>query len=92
MDPNSEEARWLRATEGERRANLEARIRKDQEESRRPAIAYEIDEALYAKAETRNAELSDEERALLLRRGDVMGKGAGPSGVADDRGNVQGIV
>lgn len=49
-------------------------LKKYNEESRGPAIAHEIDEALYAKAETRNTELSDEERALLLRRGDVMGK------------------
>lgn len=53
LDPNSKEAKWLQATENERRAYREAVLKKHKEESRGPAIAYEIDGALYAKAETR---------------------------------------
>lgn len=41
---------------------------------RSPEQAYEIPIAFYMKAETTNDQLTDEERALLLSRGDVVGK------------------
>lgn len=74
LDPNSEEAKMLEATKDERRARVDAMLKKLEEEKRGPAIAREIDQALYTKAETHNADLSNEERALLLSRGDTMGK------------------
>jgi hypothetical protein len=39
-----------------------------------PDIAYQITDRLYAKAAKQNADLTDDERALLLSRGDVFGK------------------
>ncbi|KAH8909814.1 hypothetical protein BR93DRAFT_976027 [Coniochaeta sp. PMI_546] len=39
-----------------------------------PDIAYQISDRLYAKAARQNADLTDDERALLLSRGDVFGK------------------
>lgn len=71
VDPNSEEVRLWKATRAERRA---AALKAYEERMKGPAIAYEIDQTLYAKAETRNAELTDEERALLQSRGDAVGK------------------
>lgn len=39
-----------------------------------PDIAYQIPERLYAKAAKQNADLADDERALLFSLGDVFGK------------------
>jgi hypothetical protein len=39
-----------------------------------PDIAYQIDQKLYTKAAMQNVDLTDDERALLLSRGDVFGK------------------
>ncbi len=39
-----------------------------------PAVAFEIPEALYVKAETQNNQLTDAERALLRSRGDLVGR------------------
>ncbi|KAK1762165.1 WSC domain-containing protein [Phialemonium atrogriseum] len=45
-----------------------------QYEVRGPDKAYEIPKSLYEKAEKHNDQLTDDERALLLSRGDVVGK------------------
>lgn len=39
-----------------------------------PQIAFEIPKGLYEKAQKENDQLTDDERALLLSRGDVVGK------------------
>jgi hypothetical protein len=50
-----------------------------------PAVAYEIPAALYEKAEKQQADLADDERALLLSRGDVVGKAlASPASLTRD--------
>ncbi|OIW32861.1 hypothetical protein CONLIGDRAFT_640030 [Coniochaeta ligniaria NRRL 30616] len=71
VDSNSEEVRLWKATRAERRA---AALKAHEGIIKGPAIAYQIDQTLYAKAETRNAELTDEERAPLQSRGDAVGK------------------
>jgi hypothetical protein len=71
VDPNSEEVRLWKATRAERRA---AALKAHEEIMKGPASAYQIDQTLYVKAETRNIELTDEERALLQSRGDAVGK------------------
>ncbi len=42
-----------------------------------PEIAYQISGRLYVKAAKQNADLTDDERTLLLSRGDVFGKALG---------------
>jgi hypothetical protein len=71
VDPNSEEYKLLKTQRAERRAAVRKAI---DEKMNGPDMAYQIDQALYDKAETRNAELTDEERALLQSRGDAVGK------------------
>lgn len=77
LDPNTEEgARKIRKGE----AALAASISRSTEEQRKqcevrgPDKAYEIPKSLYEKAEKQNDQLTDDERALLLSRGDVVGK------------------
>ena len=48
--------------------------RERQQQFRGPDKAYEIPKELYQKAEKTNDQLTEEERALLLSRGDVVGK------------------
>jgi len=52
----------------------EDRTREQLAAARGPAIMYEIPEELNEKAKNNNADLTDGERALLLSRGDVIGK------------------
>ncbi len=53
---------------------MEWEIAKRDKQFRGPEKAYEIPAELYQKAEKHNAHLTDAERALLLSRGDVVGK------------------
>lgn len=62
------EARLARIKEFEERHRAAA------ERNKVSAIVYEIDKALYKKAAEHNADLTDDERAMLLSRDDVVGK------------------
>ena len=53
---------------------MEWEIAKRDKQFRGPEKAYEIPAELYQKAEKHNAHLTDAQRALLLSRGDVVGK------------------
>jgi hypothetical protein len=53
---------------------FERQARERQRQFRGPDKAYEISKELYEKAEKTNDQLTEEERALLLSRGDVVGK------------------
>jgi hypothetical protein len=88
VDPNSEEVRRWKATRAERRATA---LKAHEEIMKGPAIAYQIDQTLFAKAETRNAELTDEERAPLQSRGDAVGKALAHPESLNDRGNLPGM-
>ena len=51
-----------------------AQVEKRGQQFRGPAIAYEIPQALYDKAQKQQDQLTNDERVLLLSRGDVFGK------------------
>jgi len=57
-----------------------------------PDIAYQIPERLYAKAAKQNADLADDERALLLSLGDVFWQGLSASRLAYRPGDAPGDV
>ena len=54
--------------------DMERQVAERDRQFRGPDKAYEIPAALYEKAEKHNDRLTDDERALLLGRGDVVGK------------------
>jgi hypothetical protein len=75
VDTNSTEgARAAQRAEDALYDEFERQARERQRQFRGPDKAYEISKELYEKAEKTNDQLTEEERALLLSRGDVVGK------------------
>jgi hypothetical protein len=75
VDVNSTEgARAAQRAEDALYDDFERQATERERQFRGPDKAYEISKELYEKAEKANDQLTEEERALLLSRGDVVGK------------------
>ncbi|KAK3937476.1 hypothetical protein QBC46DRAFT_392600 [Diplogelasinospora grovesii] len=75
VDANSTEgARAAQRAEDALYDEFERQATERERQFRGPDKAYEISKELYEKAEKANGQLTEEERALLLSRGDVVGK------------------
>ena len=87
MDDDDE----IRASQDEYSARVEEHVRKKLEEARQqaPPQAFEIPQALYEKARDHQDQLTDDERNLLLSRGDVVGRAlARPESLTEAERNV----
>ncbi|KIN05327.1 hypothetical protein OIDMADRAFT_51138 [Oidiodendron maius Zn] len=75
VDPEtSEGAAKIRRSEAALATNFQREAEMRRRQFRGPTVAYDIPASLYKKAQTQQDQLTDDERALLLSRGDVVGK------------------
>ena len=73
-EPEDEEPATSSQLEKVHEANARYTLRPKLDETKGPAIMHEIPRELNEKAKNNNADLTDEERALLLSRADLIGK------------------
>ena len=75
VDPETAEgAAKIRRSEAALAASFQREAEMRRQKFRGPAVAYDIPASLYKKAQTQKDQLTDDERALLLSRGDVVGR------------------
>ena len=75
VDPETAEgAAKIRRSEAALAASFQREAEMRRRQFRGPTVAYDIPASLYKKAQTQQDQLTDDERALLLSRGDVVGR------------------